>query len=69
MDERVEREIRSLEEAVFGVMNQSRELASRVEGGADLIENLQQTAMALHYEIEALKIKLNLGTVAAKSLI
>jgi hypothetical protein len=67
MDERVEREIRSLEEAVCRVMHQSRELASRVEGGADLIEDLQQTAIALHYEIEALKVKLTLGRVAAKS--
>jgi len=66
MDERSEREIRSLEEAVSRVVDQSRTLASGVDGGADLIEDLQQTAMALHYEIETLKVKLALGTVVVK---
>ena len=66
MDERLEREIRSLEETVSRVVDQSRTLASGVDGGADLIEDLQQTAMALHYEIETLKVKLALGTVVVK---
>ena len=68
MDERVKREIiRSLEEAVYRIVDQSRTLASGVDGGADLLEDLQQTAMALHYEIETLKSKLDLGTVVVKS--
>ena len=67
MDERVEREIRSLEEAVSKIVNHSRTLASVVGGSADLIEDVQQTAMALHYEIEILKVKLALGTVVVKS--
>jgi len=68
MDEGVKREIiRSLEEAVYRIVVQSRTLASGVDGGADLLEDLQQTAMALHYEIETLKSKLDLGTVVVKS--
>ena len=66
MDERVERKIRSLEESVSSVVDQSRTLASWVDGGADLTEDLQQTAMALHYEIETLKVKLARGTVIVK---
>ena len=68
MDERVKREIiHSLEEAVYRIVDQSRTLASGVDGGADLMEDLQQTAMALHYQIETLKFKLDLGTVVVKS--
>lgn len=68
MDERAKREIiRSLEEAVYRIVDQSRTLASGVDGGYDLIEDLQQIAMALHYEIETLKFKLDLEPVIVKS--
>jgi len=67
MDEIVDREILFLEESLSRIVERSRILASKIDGGTDLIENLQQTAMALHYEIETLKIKLALGIVVGKS--
>jgi hypothetical protein len=62
-DEGVAREIRLLEEAISIVMQQSRKLASKVDSSTDLsedrlLEELQQTAIALHYEVEALRVKL-----------
>ncbi len=42
-------------------MDESRTLASSVDGGADLTEDLQQIVVALHYEIEILKAKLILA--------
>ncbi len=67
MDKRVERELYLLDEAVRLVVNQGRALASSVNGGTDLIEDLQQITIALHYEIEALKAKLANTTLVGKS--
>ncbi len=61
MDGTVERKMYSLEEAVSKVVDESRTLASSVDGGADLTEDLQQIVVALHYEIEILKAKLILA--------
>jgi hypothetical protein len=62
MDKGVAREIRLLEKAISIVMNRSKKLASKVDSSTDLsedrlLEDLQQTAIALHYELEALKAK------------
>ena len=67
MEKRVERELYLLDEAVRLVANQGRALASCVNGGADLIEDLQQITVALHYEVEVLKGKLVNITLVGKS--
>ena len=64
MDERVERKIYSLEEAVSRVVDDSRTLASWLDGGADLTEDLQQIVVALRYEVEILKTKLTLAMLS-----
>ena len=64
MDERVERKMYSLEEAVSKVVDESRTLAAWVDGGYDLTEDLQQIVVALHYEVETLKAKLTLATLS-----
>lgn len=63
MNKKVAREIRLLEDAISIVMRRSKRLASKVDGSKDLsedrlLEDLQQTAIALHYELEALKFKI-----------
>jgi hypothetical protein len=63
MDKGVARDIRLLEEAVSIVMHRSRKLASKLDSSNDLsedhpLEDLQQNAIALHYELEALKVKI-----------
>ena len=64
MDERVVRKMYTLEDAVSRVVDESRILASWVDGGSDLTEDLQQIATALHYELEILKVKITLGVPA-----
>jgi hypothetical protein len=62
MDKGIAGDIDLLEEAISIVMERSKELASKVDGSTNLsedrlLEDLQQTAMALHYELEALKAR------------
>ena len=66
MDERVERKIYSLEEAVSRVVDESKTLAGLIDD-VDLVEDLQQIAMALHYETETLKVRLAIGTPMGKT--
>ena len=66
MDEKVEMELQSIEEAISMVVDHSRNLSSWVDDSSDLIEELQQIAMALHYVMETLKVKLALETFAGK---
>lgn len=58
MDERVEWQLGWLEQAVSRVIGEAKELAKMVEGGGELVEDLVQTAMALHMQMEAVKGKL-----------
>ena len=67
MDERVEKKIYSLEEAVSRVVDESKTLAGLIDDDADLVEDLQQIAMALLYETETLKVKLTIGTPMGKT--
>ena len=68
MDQRVERELRHLEDAVSRVVDQSRTFASTVDAPAEVVEDLQQIAIGLKYEVETLKAKLNLETVRGKPI-
>jgi prefoldin subunit 5 len=67
MDKKVEMELKSIEEAISTVVDHCKNFSSWVDDGTDLIEELQQTAMALHYLMETLKVKLALETFAGKS--
>jgi len=66
MDERVERKIYSLEEAVSRVVDESKTLAGLIDD-VNLVEDLRQIAMALLYETETLKVKLTIGTPIGKT--
>ena len=66
MDESVERELQSIEEAISKVVDHSRTLSSWVDDGDGLIEELQQIGVALHYLMETLKVKLTVETFADK---
>ena len=64
MDKGVARDIRLLEEAISITMHRSKKLASKVDSSTDLsedclLEDLRQTTIALHYELEALKAKIS----------
>ena len=66
MDERIEYQIMWLEEAVSRVDKETKVLAALVAGGQDLVEEIMQTVMALHYNIETVKGKLSAKPVEVK---
>lgn len=68
MDERIEYQLRWLEESVNRVMAEAKTLASMVDKGKDLLDDVLNTAAALHMHLEAVKGKLTpklevIGTV------
>lgn len=68
MGKRVQTKIRSLEETISSVWDQSRTLASLIDSGAYLSKDLQQTAVALYYELgHFADVLQNAGKVTLKS--
>ena len=57
MDERLERELQSIEELISSLADHTRNLSSWVDDDADLIEDMRQNVVALHYLTETLKAK------------
>ena len=60
MTKKVEKEISSLEQLVSGVVSQSRIAASLIDVEPELMEELQQIAVAMHYTIQTLRQRLGL---------
>ena len=68
MNERVEAEIISLEQLVSRVVSQSRNVASFVDVEAELLEELQQITIALHYTIQTLRLRLGFQNAPDKNV-
>ncbi len=66
MDERIEWQLSWLEASAATVIAEARTLVSQVEGGEELLEDLLQTAAALHMQLEALKGKLTFKPAEVK---
>ena len=67
MEEKVERELQSIERAILSMADHSRNLSLWVDDDAGLIEEIEQIVVALHYLTETLKAKLTLEAFAAKT--
>ena len=68
MNERAEAEITSLEQLVSRVVSQSRNVASSINVEAELLEELQQIAIALHYTIQTLRLRLGFQNTPDKNV-
>ena len=68
MNEKVKTEIYSLEKSVLRVVDQSRVVASMMEVEPELLEELRQIAIALHYTMQTLRLKLDLPNVVRTSV-
>ena len=64
INKKVKTEIYSLEQLILRIVDHSKIVASITEVEPDLLEELQQISIALHYIIQTLKLKLGLPNVA-----
>ncbi|MFH1381681.1 MAG: hypothetical protein ABIH70_02180 [Chloroflexota bacterium] len=69
MDDKAKKEIYSLEQSILGVVDQSKKVASMIDVEPDLLEDLRQIAIALHYTMQALRLKLGLPNVRRTSIV
>ena len=60
MDDNAKTEIYSLEQSVLRLVEQCRTVSSKVDVEPELLEELGQIAIALHYTVQTLKHKLGL---------
>lgn len=63
-NEKLKSEIYSLETAVLKVVEQCKKVASMTDIEPDLLEELQQIAIALHYTMQTLRAKADLPNVS-----
>ncbi len=68
MDKKAEAEIYSLEQSVFKVVAQSKKVAMVINAEPELLEELQQIAIALHYTMQTLRIKLGMSNVSGTAV-
>jgi len=64
MKEKAKKEVYSLEKEVLEIVEHSRKVASMIDNEKELLEDLQQIAIALHYTVETLRCKLGLPNIA-----
>jgi hypothetical protein len=65
--DKLKSEIYSLEAAVLKVVEQCKKVASMADFEPDLLEELQQIAIALHYTMQTLRTKAELPNVSVTS--
>ena len=68
INEEVKAEIYSLEKSILRVVDQSRIVASMMEAEPEMLEELRQISIALHYTMQAIRFKLGLPNVARTSV-
>ena len=66
MNEYTITQIHLLEQSVSSVVEQSMRLASMIDTEKDLLEDLQQTAIALRYLTQALEAAVGIRLLSAK---
>jgi len=68
MENQVETEVYLLEQSVLAVLDQSKVVASVTDEEAELVEELRQIAVALHYATQTLRLRLALPNMRARNI-
>jgi hypothetical protein len=67
MDWKVERELKSIDQAISSLSSHTKNLSLLVDDNVEMIEGMRQLVVALRYLTETLKTKVALETFAGKT--